>query len=127
MSKLSAKEIRFCEEYVFDNNATQAAIRAGYSENSARQIASENLSKPHISDYIAELRKSKADELNITMNDMLRLELEIATSGEKDSDRLKAIDQISKKLGFYEKDNQQRKSEILLPTKIEFTRGSTES
>ena len=42
--KLTAKQQRFCDEYLIDLNATQAAIRAGYSEKTARQIAAENFS-----------------------------------------------------------------------------------
>jgi phage terminase small subunit len=44
--KLTAKQRRFVQEYLIDLNATQAAIRAGYSKNSARQVGTENLSKP---------------------------------------------------------------------------------
>ncbi|MGN1318413.1 MAG: terminase small subunit [Lachnospirales bacterium] len=54
--KLTAKQKRFCEEYIIDCNATQAAIRAGYSELSARQMGTENLSKPSIREYISELQ-----------------------------------------------------------------------
>lgn len=43
--KLTAKQKRFVEEYLIDLNATQAAIRAGYSTENAQQIGSENLSK----------------------------------------------------------------------------------
>ena len=47
--KLTYKEQAFCIEYVKNGyNATQAAIKAGYSERTARQIGTENLSKPHI-------------------------------------------------------------------------------
>jgi len=46
--KLTAKEQRFVDEFVIDNNATQAAIRAGYSKKTASQIAYELLGKPHI-------------------------------------------------------------------------------
>lgn len=46
--KLSDKARRFIEEYPIDFNATQAAIRAGYSVKSARWIGAENLTKPHI-------------------------------------------------------------------------------
>lgn len=45
---MTAKQKRFCEEYLIDLNATQAAIRAGYSPESAQQIGAENLSKPVI-------------------------------------------------------------------------------
>ncbi|CCQ72407.1 terminase small subunit [Magnetospira sp. QH-2] len=52
-SNLSPKQQRFVEEYLLDLNATQAAVRAGYSERTARQIGSENLSKPDIQQGIA--------------------------------------------------------------------------
>lgn len=45
---MTAKQKRFCEEYLVDLNATQAAIRAGYSTESAQQIGAENLLKPVI-------------------------------------------------------------------------------
>ena len=46
--KLTPKQERFVQEYLIDLNATQAAIRAGYSQRTARQIGDENLSKPDI-------------------------------------------------------------------------------
>ncbi len=45
---LTAKQRRFVEEYAVDRNATQAAIRAGYSPGTARSTGSENLTKPNI-------------------------------------------------------------------------------
>ncbi len=45
---MTEKQKRFCEEYLIDLNATQAAIRAGYSPDSAASIGSENLKKPNI-------------------------------------------------------------------------------
>ena len=50
--ELSDKQKRFCEEYCLDWNGSKAAIRAGYSESSAKEIASENLTKPNIQAYI---------------------------------------------------------------------------
>jgi phage terminase small subunit len=50
---LRPKQQRFVSEYLKDLNATQAAIRAGYPEASARQVGSENLSKPDIAAAIA--------------------------------------------------------------------------
>ena len=50
--KLTAKQQRFCDEYLIDLNATQAAIRAGYSAKTAKQIGQENLTKPDIKNYI---------------------------------------------------------------------------
>lgn len=49
---MTVKQKRFCEEYLVDCNATQAAIRAGYSEKSARQIADRLLTNADIRYYI---------------------------------------------------------------------------
>jgi phage terminase small subunit len=70
--KLTDKQARFVEEYLVDANATQAAIRAGYSENTARAIGSENLSKPDIADAIAEGRAEMTDRLDVKAEDVRR-------------------------------------------------------
>jgi phage terminase small subunit len=59
LEPLTEKQKKFVEEYVIDLNATQAAIRAGYSKNSARQIATENLSKPSILAYVKKMREQQ--------------------------------------------------------------------
>ena len=66
IAKLTDKQQAFCEEYLVDLNATQAAIRAGYSEDTARQIASQNLSKVNVAETIANLQaeRSAKTELN---------------------------------------------------------------
>jgi phage terminase small subunit len=61
-ANLTDKQRKFCEEYVLDWNATRSAIAAGYSENTARAIGSENLTKPDIKDYIKSL-KGKTEEM----------------------------------------------------------------
>ena len=63
---LTAKQEAFCEEYMIDLNATQAAIRAGYSERTSSEMGYENLNKPQIADRIAELR---AEQTNRTLVD----------------------------------------------------------
>ena len=55
--KLTEKQKRFCEEYLVDLNATQAAIRAGYSKDSAYSIGGELLKKLEIRNYIRELKQ----------------------------------------------------------------------
>jgi phage terminase small subunit len=52
VEKLTPKQLQFCKEYLIDLNGAQAAIRAGYSEKTAKEIASENLTKPNIVEYI---------------------------------------------------------------------------
>lgn len=68
---LTDKQRRFCEEYMVDFNGTQAAIRAGYSEDSARQIATENLTKPSVQDYLAALKSDAAHIYNISKGDLI--------------------------------------------------------
>jgi len=51
---MNAKQKRFCDEYLIDCNATQAAIRAGYSPKVAYSTGSENLEKPELKSYISE-------------------------------------------------------------------------
>lgn len=65
MAKLNARQVRFCEEYLIDLNAMQSAIRSGYSEKTAKQIGSENLSKPDIAEYIAELKEKRTKKVEI--------------------------------------------------------------
>ena len=64
MAKLTPKQARFCEEYLVDLNATQAAIRAGYSVESAGSIGSENLTKPEIRIETAMAERSKRTGIN---------------------------------------------------------------
>ncbi|MFL2042970.1 terminase small subunit [Weissella hellenica] len=52
--KLTEKQKRFADEYIKSGNATQAAIKAGYSKKTANRIGAENLSKLVIRDYIDE-------------------------------------------------------------------------
>lgn len=70
--ELTQKQKRFCDEYLIDLNATQAAIRAGYSEKNARNIASENLAKPNISQYIKKRLAEKEAALVADQNEVLR-------------------------------------------------------
>lgn len=55
---LNARQQRFVEEFLVDLNATQAAIRAGYSKRTARAIGCENLTKPDIAAEISKRRNS---------------------------------------------------------------------
>ena len=70
--KLTAKQQRFCDEYLIDLNATQAAIRAGYSEKAARQIATENMAKPSIKEYIEKRMAEKEAALVADQAEVLK-------------------------------------------------------
>lgn len=65
-SRLTPKQEKFIDEYLVDLNATQAAIRAGYSAKHAHTIASQLLSKTQVSDEITKRRKALADDFGIT-------------------------------------------------------------
>ncbi|MCT8848230.1 terminase small subunit [Glaesserella parasuis] len=75
--KLTDKQQRFVEEYLIDLNATQAAIRAGYSEDTAKEMGYENLTKPHIQKAIQEAQNKRAERVNVTQDDVLRGLLEV--------------------------------------------------
>lgn len=70
--KLTAKQQRFCDEYLIDLNATQAAIRAGYSKKTAKAIGNENLTKPDIKKYIEERMEEKEKNLIADQDEVLK-------------------------------------------------------
>lgn len=69
---LTAKQKRFCDEYLINLNATQAAIRAGYSKKTAYAIGNENLNKPELKNYIAERMAEKEAMLIADQDEVLR-------------------------------------------------------
>lgn len=69
---MTAKQRRFCDEYLIDLNATQAAIRAGYSEKTAGVMAAENLTKPIISEYIKQRMAEKESALIADQDEVLK-------------------------------------------------------
>ncbi|SDU02062.1 MULTISPECIES: terminase small subunit [Pseudomonas fluorescens group] len=69
---LTAKQQRFVDEYLIDLNATQAAIRAGYSERTARSISNENLTKPDIQSAIEKGMKARSSRVEITQDMVLK-------------------------------------------------------
>lgn len=74
---LTDKQEMFCREYLIDLNATQSAIRAGYSDKTANRIAAQLLSKLDIQNRIAELKAQRNDEVGITSAYVLRRLVEI--------------------------------------------------
>lgn len=70
--KLTAKQKRFCDEYLIDMNITQAAIRAGYSKKTAYAIGQENLKKPTLQNYIDKRMEEKEKELIADQNEVLK-------------------------------------------------------
>jgi len=81
--KLTEKQKRFADYYIETGNATEAAIKAGYSQRTARFIGAENLTKPNIKNYIdnklkemEDKRIAKADEVLKHLTAAMRGEIE---------------------------------------------------
>ncbi|AVZ03938.1 terminase small subunit [Acinetobacter pittii] len=77
MANLTPKQQRFVEEYLIDLNATQAAIRAGYSEKTANEIGAENLAKPSIAKAIQDALKERSERVQIDADYVLKRLVEI--------------------------------------------------
>lgn len=125
VAKMTAKQQRFCDEYLIDLNATQAAIRAGYSERTAYSTAAENMTKPVIKEYIAARMAekeaaliAKQDEILKYLTAVMRGETESATvvveathegttaaremlKHPAEGERLKAAELLGKRYGLY--------------------------
>lgn len=69
---MTEKQKRFCDEYLVDLNAKQAAIRAGYSEKTAHSIGAENLTKPELQEYIQKRLDEKEDALIAKQDEVLK-------------------------------------------------------
>ena len=113
--RFTARMEKFCQEYLIDLNATQAAIRAKYSKKTANRMASENLSKPVIQARIKELqeelqKKTGIDVVELT-NRFDRLSKKAEESKNLSEARQNNIE-IAKHIGYYEKDNQQKQAII---------------
>lgn len=123
-SKLTDRQKMFCKEYIVDLNATQASIRAGYSEKTARQMGSENLSKPYIQDEIASLIKEREERVKLTADKVLE-DIErvrtLAEGSEQYSVSLKASELQGKHLAMFT-DKQQINADVKMPV-IHFNLG----
>lgn len=155
---MTPKQRKFVDEYLVDLNATQAAIRAGYTTNRADSIGYDNLRKPEIQSAIKKRQTELSKKTEITqervleeyakiaflnpkefykedgsLKDIPELDDDVAaalvgmdvtqkyfkdedatehTSKIKMADKLRALEALSKHLGLFEKDNEQKKSKV---------------
>ena len=104
MANLTPKQQRFVEEYLIDLNATQSAIRAGYSEKTAQEIGSENLSKPMVAKAIAEAQEKLSNKAQVTVEMVVQGLLNEAkdlSEGSTQSARVSAWAHLGKHLGMF--------------------------
>ena len=102
--KLTPKEMRFAEEYIKDFNATQAAIRAGITNDPGYggTIGSLTLKKDHVRDYIEQLMSKISEQCMTDVNDLMGFWTEVMLNpNESTANRLKASDYLAKALGAY--------------------------
>ena len=84
MPRLTPKQARFVEEYLFDLNAAQAAIRAGYRADNARSIGFENLTKPDIREAIEAAQRERSARTGITADRVVQEIARVAFSSLRD-------------------------------------------
>src|SRR5690554_4735816 len=113
---LTPKQAAFVREYLIDLNATQAAIRAGYSQKTAYRTGADNLRKPQVAEAIAEAQQARAERVQITAEEVLERLVEIARGDIQVlkvtkvgpielppdfSERTRALELIGKHLGMF--------------------------
>jgi phage terminase small subunit len=95
--KLTEKQKRFADYYIETGNATESAIRAGYSQNTATETGYENLRKPHIKEYIEERNKALESHRIADMTEVKEFWTNLLRDVQADAkDRLKASEYIAK-------------------------------
>lgn len=104
MAKLTEKQKRFCEEYLIDLNARQAAIRAGYPEKRASEQAYQLLQKTTVSAYIEKLREEQQRRTEITADKVLGELAKIAAEDVEitGKEKIKALELLGKHLGLFQ-------------------------
>lgn len=121
--KLTDKQARFVKEYLIDLNATQAAIRAGYSEKTAQEQSSRLLSNVMVQKAVEKAQAKTSKKLEITHERVLNEIAEIAFKAPhtpdnetylSNKDKLNALDKLSRHLGLFERDNDQRAPTIVI-------------
>lgn len=119
--RLTERQRRFCEEYLIDGNASQAAIRAGYSKRSATVVSTTLMKNPQVQAYLKKLleelhsaKVADAQEVLEYLTSIMRGEqreqtLQLVGDGMQDitsidvaaKDRLKAAELLGKRYGIF--------------------------
>lgn len=120
MARLTERQRRFADYYIETGNATESAIRAGYSKKTAKEMGHENLTKPHLREYIDKRLEEMAEKRIMNAEEAMQLLTAIARNEEKEEvvlfgeggsvieekgisakDRLKAIELIGKRYAMW--------------------------
>lgn len=125
MSKLTVKQKKFADYYIETGNATESAIRAGYSEKTAKEMGYENLTKPHIKNYIDKRLKELEDKQIAKAEEVLKFLTSVMRGKEQDiiiqrdddevsyvavpprvSERIKAAELLGKRYALFTERNE---------------------
>ena len=104
---LTAQQELFCQEYVAEPIAKQAAIKAGYSKHTAKQQGQRLLTNVDVKARIAELRKAREERTGITQDwalERLKREAEFEGEGSSHAARVSALSLAMKHLGMLKED-----------------------
>ena len=99
---LTDKQKKFVNEYLIDLNGTQSAIRSGYSKQSAKSIATENLSKPVIQEAIEKAMEEQKERTEITADWILKQLKHEAEFSDQSSGRIRSLELLGKHLGLFQ-------------------------
>lgn len=114
MADLNSKQSRFVQEYLVDNNGTQAAIRAGYSPNTAESQASRLLRNAKVRAEVEKGQRKVAKKLEITREKLLEMANAVyeAAMAEK---QLAAANGAIKELGVLSGERVERSESTIVP------------
>ena len=98
---LTRKQQRFVEEFLIDLNATQAAIRAGYSKATAAAQASRLLTNANVAETIAAAQAKQAERAEIDTAWVIARLVDEAQNADKSSTRVRALELLGKHLGMF--------------------------
>lgn len=114
--KLTEKQKRFCDYYIETGNGAESAIRAGYSEKTAKQMAKENLTKPYLREYIEERNRQLESDRIADMVEVKEFWTNVLRNRGIDMrERLKASEYIAKtNAAFIEKQQNELSGNITI-------------
>lgn len=104
LNAMTPKQRKFVQEYLKDLNATQAAIRAGYSKKTARSIANELLTKPDIRAAVQAGQKKSAERAEVSVEYVITKLRQLAEDAISDDDRTNAnrsLELLGKHVGAF--------------------------
>lgn len=100
--RLNERQKAFCEHYAACFNATEAAVKAGYSKKTAYSIGNENLKKPEIRNYLQTLTETAKTGRIATADEVLEYLSETMRDGaENRRERTKAAELLGKRYGIF--------------------------